>query len=263
MDFVKKHYEKIILSAVLLGLVGALVVLPVMISGDQQKLKEMGEAVITPRVTALPPLDLSKQTKATQQVESPVAFDFSTSNKLFNPVEWKKAADGHLIKVENGSEIGPRAVQVVKIMPLYYVLSLDSVQTNEFGARYAIGVEREGAANLTMRRKQTRYASAGEKTDLFTLQEVKGDPANPTGVVLSLLDTGETVTIAKGKPFQRIEAYAADLKYPPEDKNFPGQRVGSKMSFAGDDYIVVAVDAHQVILSAQSNQKKTTLRYAP
>ena len=38
MDFVKKHYEKIILGAVLLGLVGALVFLPVLISGDQQKL---------------------------------------------------------------------------------------------------------------------------------------------------------------------------------------------------------------------------------
>ena len=32
MDFVKKHYEKIILSAVLLGVVGFLVFLPFVIS---------------------------------------------------------------------------------------------------------------------------------------------------------------------------------------------------------------------------------------
>ena len=32
MDFVKKHYEKILLTVVLLGLVGALVFLPFMIA---------------------------------------------------------------------------------------------------------------------------------------------------------------------------------------------------------------------------------------
>ena len=35
MDFVKKHYEKILLGVVLLGLVGALVFLPFMIFSDQ------------------------------------------------------------------------------------------------------------------------------------------------------------------------------------------------------------------------------------
>ena len=39
MDFVKKHYEKILLGFVLLGLVGALVFLPFMIASDQQKLQ--------------------------------------------------------------------------------------------------------------------------------------------------------------------------------------------------------------------------------
>ena len=37
MDFVKKHYEKILLTVVLLGLVGALVFLPFLIASDQQR----------------------------------------------------------------------------------------------------------------------------------------------------------------------------------------------------------------------------------
>jgi hypothetical protein len=35
------------------------------------------------------------------------------------------------------------------------------------------------------------------------------------------------------------------------------------ISFAGGDYIVVAIDKDEVVLLNQSNQKKTTLRYAP
>jgi hypothetical protein len=73
------------------------------------------------------------------------------------------------------------------------------------------------------------------------------------------------VTVSKDKPFKRVEAYSADLKYDLEKpvKNFAGLRGGSRLEFGGEDYIVVAVDAGEVILSAQSNQKKTTLPYAP
>ena len=41
MDFIKKHYEKILLSAVLLGLVGALVFLPFLIFNDRQRLEDI------------------------------------------------------------------------------------------------------------------------------------------------------------------------------------------------------------------------------
>ena len=40
MDFVKKHYEKILLTVVLLGLVGALVFLPFLIANDQQTVSD-------------------------------------------------------------------------------------------------------------------------------------------------------------------------------------------------------------------------------
>jgi hypothetical protein len=35
------------------------------------------------------------------------------------------------------------------------------------------------------------------------------------------------------------------------------------LSFAGDDYNVIAIDQGEVILLAQSNQKKYTLPYTP
>jgi hypothetical protein len=263
MDFVKKHYEKIILSVVLMGVVGFLVFLPFVISSDQQRQKEMGDAVISPKVTPLPPLDLTQQTNALERLMSPANFDFSTTNKLFNPVVWKKAANGDLIKITSGNEIGAGAAVVTKITPLYLVITLDQVITNELGARYVVGIENQAAPFPAMRHKRQHYISMGEKNDAFSLAGVKGAPENPDQLILKLADTGETAVIAPGKPFQRADAYAADLKYDPEKKNFLGRRVGAAISFGGEDYIVVAIDADEVILSAQSNQKKTTLRYAP
>ena len=263
MDFVKKHYEKIILSAVLLGLVGALVVLPIVISGDQEQIKETEQKYIAPRVTALAPLDLTEQSNATLRVQSAVSYDFSRTNKLFNPLEWKKTPDGGMFPIKNGNETGAGAAVVTKITPLYFTITFDSVETNAAAPRYVIGVERQSASNVALRRKQQRYASVGEKKDSFILTEVRGDPADPSALILTLTDTGDKVVVSKDKPFQRVDGYAADLKYDQEKKVFAGRRVGAPLSFGGEDYIVVAVDADEVILSAQSNQKKTTLRYVP
>jgi hypothetical protein len=53
------------------------------------------------------------------------------------------------------------------------------------------------------------------------------------------------------------------LKYDPEGKKWQQQRVGAVLKFADDDYIIVAINQDTVILSARSNQKKTTLTYSP
>jgi hypothetical protein len=264
MDFIKKHYEKILLSVVLFGLVGALVFLPFIIAADKQKQEDMSSTVTHGRVNPLPDLDMTNENDVLLRLQSPYQLDFDTTNKLFNPLEWKKTPDGRLFPIKNGNEVGVGAAVVTKITPLYFTLSLDSVATNDLGARYGIGVERQAASNPMMRYKQQRYVSTDDpKKDFFTLLEVKGAPENPDQLVLKLTDSGDTVTVSKGKPFQRVDGYMADLKYDPERKTFPARRVGAMIPFGGDDYYVVAIDANAVILSAQSNQKRTTLQYTP
>jgi hypothetical protein len=264
MDFVKKHYEKIILIAVLLAVVGFLVFLPIMIAADQDDLDRMRNEVVTPKVIPLPELDLARQENISKRLQSPTNFDFSTKNKLFNPLDWKKDANGVMFPIKNGNEIGPRAAVVTKISPLYLVVTLDSVETNAAQPRYVISFEHQAAPTSPLRGKQRRYVSMDDKKkDLFTLVSVKGDPLNPDELDLKLADTGVTVPVLKDKPFERVDAYAADLKYDPEKKNFAERRAGSVISFNGEDYIIVAIDANAVILSSQSNQKKYTLPYAP
>jgi hypothetical protein len=261
MDFLKKHYEKILLGVVLLGLVGAMVFLPFMILHDRTMLEETREGIISHPVKPLPPLDLMVESNAAQRLQLPCQLDLETTNKLFNPVEWQRAVDGTLLKIASGNVVGPAAVTIARILPLYFTLTLDSVQTNEFGVRYIIGVERQSAPVAWQRAKRQHYASVGEKNEAFTITGVQGPPPDPTQLLLQLTDSGETATISRNKPFRRVDAYVADLKYRPEGKSWDSQRVGDDLKFAGDDYIIVAINRNEVVLSAASNQKKTTLTY--
>jgi len=272
MDFVKKHYEKILLGFVLLGLVGALVFLPFMIASDQQKLKDMSYGVVHPKAAPLPGLDLTRETDVLGRLQSPYKLDFSTTNKLFNSVPWSKTPDGHLQKLAADNVVS--LAVITNITPLYLILALDSMETNsmetnEVGTRYVISMERQAAALLAQRVKKQHYASigekVGEKNNAFIVREVSGSPADPGTLKLTvqLTDTGESATLSKDKPFRRVDGYSVDLKYDPEKKTWQGQRVGATLKFAGDDYIVVAIDQNSVVLSARSNQKKTTLIYNP
>jgi hypothetical protein len=266
MEFIKRNYEKIILSLVLLGLVGVLVAMWFVIAADQQQMEDMKTKVIHPKVVPLPDLDLTAQQAVLDRLKSSYDLDFSTTNKLFNPVQWQKnIKDGTLMKLTTGNEVGPGAAVVTKITPLYYNISLDSVATNSLGAppRYTFSVEHQAATLPAQRRPQHQYASLGEKVREFSLKDVKGPPENPDQLVLKLADTGAEVTLSKDKPFQRVDAYSADLKYDPEKISATGLRAGADLKFAGDDYNVIAIDQNEVILLAQSNQKKYTLPYAP
>jgi hypothetical protein len=60
----------------------------------------------------------------------------------------------------------------------------------------------------------------------------------------------------------RVEGYEADLKYPPESKDFKNLRVGGLVHFAGEDYNIVAITENEVVLSARLNDKKYTVRLA-
>ena len=269
MDFVKKHYEKILLSVVLLGLVGALVFLPFLIISDQDQMRRMKDTIIHVPVAPLPALDLTRETNISARLQSPFKLDFSTTNKLFNPVPWQRAVDGKPIKIKTGNEIGPKAAVITKITPLCLILTLDSIETNEFGARYVISMERQAASLPGQRGKRQHYASVGEKNETFTITGTTTGttniaPDNPAqSLILQLTDTGERATLSKDKPFRRTDAYSADLKYDPERKTWQGQRIGMDLKFAGDDNIIVAISQDTVILLARSNQKKTTLIYSP
>jgi hypothetical protein len=268
MDFLKKHYEKVVMAAVLLGLVVSAALLPLMIAGERRSLQDMADKIITRPVKPLATLDLTKQDALLRRMQAALTLDFKDTNKLFNSVPWQRTPppENRLIKVQKGN-IGVEAVMVTKTSPLYLILSLDGVSTNSTGVRYAIGVEREAAIKTDQRKKRTFYAAQNNKFDTFVIREVKGPVDNPNELLLQSNETPERIVLKKGTPFKQVDGYTADLKYEPERKTWPGVRAGviSKppIIVAGEEYIIIAITKNEVVLSAKLNNKKTSIPYNP
>lgn len=265
MEFIKKNYEKILLGLVLAGLIGVLIFMFFYIAADTAAMKSHSGLVIHYNPKRLPDLDMTAQANVMVRLQSPYTLDFDKTNKLFNTMEWQRAADGTLIKISSGNEVGPNAVVVTKIEPLYFRLTFDSVITNELGARYEVYVEQQADKNPFKRRPLQHFVSVNDKIETFQLTGVTGAPENPDALVVKLADTGETVTIPRGQDhaYQRVDAYSADFRYDPEKKVFNGKRVGDRISFAGGDYVVVEINQNALVLSDQSNQRKYALPFAP
>ena len=261
MQFLKKHYEKIVLGIVLAGLIGGLVFMLFYIAADKQTMDDNANSLINPSVKALPDLDLATNDTAVARLQTAPGLDLESLNKVFNPFEWIKRPDGSVVK--KATSISQGAV-VTNIAPLYLVISLDSITTNELGARYVIGVQKQAASTPAKRGKQQRFVSLGDKpNDTFSLVDVKGPAENPDALILKLTDSGETVSVARVQPYHRVDGYMADFRFDPERKIFHARRVGDKVSFGGTDYLVFEVNANELILSDQSNQKKTPLPFNP
>ncbi len=216
MDFLKKHYEKILLGLMLAGLIGVLVFMIFYITADNTDMANKRESFTNPQhIKELTNLDLTLQTSAIARLQSAYNLDFETTNKLLNPLEWQKAQDGSLIPA--AKKTGLQVAVVTGITPLFLVISNASSTTNELGARYNITVERQAAATLAKRRPTSHFVSVGDKpNETFALLEVKGAPENPDALVLKLTDTGETVTILRDQAYRRTEGYTADFRYDPE-----------------------------------------------
>lgn len=268
MEFLKKHYEKVLLGIVLLGLTAGAASLPFMISSEREAEREKITTIIKQTPKPLEAVNL----KSTEEVLARAAgrhwIDLTSTNRVFNSMPWQKGVDGQIRKAVPGNT-GPEAVMIVKQSPLFTRITLDAISPSDAGVRYVIGVEREAAANPANRRKKQSSATLNQKTETFVIREVKGAPENPSELVLDLTDTNERVSLTREKRFEREDGYTADLRYDPERKNWNGVRNGAggpgtpPIVIEGESYIVVAINKGEVVLSAKSNNKKTVIAYKP
>src|SRR5258708_29015107 len=96
MDFLKKHFEKIILGVVLLGLAVAVIFIPFMVGSERNQLQEKRKSLIARKVAPLTNIDLAMPEAALTRVGVPVVLDFSTVHRLFNPMPWQKSTTRNL-----------------------------------------------------------------------------------------------------------------------------------------------------------------------
>src|ERR1700704_3793621 len=108
MDFLKKisaacrlHYEKIVLTLVLLGLAGAVVYLNNTKAEEEKKIKDFLTDVGRKSPTPVKPADTSANEAALKLIASPPGLNFSLPHHLCNPVRWQRRPppDNDLIKM--------------------------------------------------------------------------------------------------------------------------------------------------------------------
>ena len=163
----------------LAGLIGGLVFMLLYINSDQQAMAEKGSNLTNPKVKPLPNLDMTILDGTINRAQEPFTLDLENSNRLFNPLEWQKSLDGQGLILKT-LRTGPQVVVVTNISPLYTLVWLDSVMTNDMGVRYVIKIQRQGAAQRSKRMVSSQYVSVGDKPNSdFTLLSVKGPPENP------------------------------------------------------------------------------------
>jgi hypothetical protein len=265
MSFFKKHYEKVILSIVLLLLAVAAAALPLEVSRVRQFLDEQLNSVVETTPRPFEEIDLSTNRAVIQRLATPVDLTFGEPHNVFNPVQWQKRSDGVLIKIPTSSHKGAAALVVTKIEELKLSVSYEGVEQTADNIRYQFLISRDGAGSQDARRKQSA-SPAQPRNNIFTLTEVLGPKEAPVAFKLRLKDEKEDITVTKDKPYTRVVGFAADLKYPLHNQTFPRVRakeVLPRLIQDDETYNIVAITANEVVLSAKSNDKRTTLKLNP
>ena len=262
----RQHYEKLILSLVLLLLAVAVWYLYQASQEEKENVRKIPAGFERKSVKGVAPVDLSSYQAAIRAGTNPPALNLAGKHNLFNPVKWQQARQGGpVIKVVSGTEVGPEAMRIVRVRPLQLMIAYERAASSGSGPEavvtgYHTVVTNELVANPA-RRRITIYTAIGDTNkQVFVLTEAKGPPAEPTELVAQLKDfNGEKVSFAPGKPYTRVVGHEAELKYPPSGKTYPPLRTGSPLDIEGEPYKIVDITPSKVVVSDDSNGKRYTI----
>jgi hypothetical protein len=285
MEFLKRHYEKIILSVVLLGLAVAAVLLSLKV----RQVRSQVAADITTVTNVAPPMMAKVNTQPLEvllnAMSNPPPVNIMSNHLLLNPVPWyQKTPDNVLIKDAAGTNVGAKGVVVTKITPLNYTIRFEGLGGSPENPRYKFTLDRP-AASIRPTRPTTQEISINSRFRTnFVLKEIRGEANNPTEAVIELITppepaqtpapgstepvpppapvTNEVVVILRDKPFVRPEAYRADMAYTPENQTWANKRKNEMIKVNQEDYLIFDITENSVILMAP-NLKRIPLPYNP
>ena len=246
MRFLKKHFEKLILSAVLAGL-GA-VAFWLYVAVEEVKKEPPIRYGPPAKVTPMTNLDLSALSAALANMTNAPALELSGEHNLFNPVTWKRKANGDLVKM---TRQGAAALTVTEIRPLYFTISLDKPMIDGFWiiAKHALG-------------RPVRW---------FGLKGVAATPTKPYPIINVVTNAGAVVLqvripeadvvvpVSSNAPYQKVEGYEADFKYNASDSTngFAKLHVGDPLWLSGESFKILAITSNAVTVQDNRTAQKT------
>lgn len=279
MGFLKRHYEKILLSLVLLALVAAAAVLTIKVSGVKQELSKKKKALTPSNTRAAVLNDTEGFIQTLTLATNPAPIELVNPHLLFNPVIWKMKADGTLIPNKTGTNVGVGALTIVDVKPLLFTIKFDKVSGSPGRMRYSFEFHQQDAVDRRGKavKPKSKFASVGGKlgewpfedqTVEMKFEEFEGEEAAPTSFVFGMTDANgnelkEKVKFTLETPYEEVRAHIADLRYEHTGVDYKGLRKGDKINVDGEDYNIVAISDKQVVLSAARNEKRTVIGFDP
>lgn len=261
MNFLKDHFEKLVLVLVLILSVGGIGFIITNISASKQSINEAGQS---PRMSPseYESTDISGFEKEYEAISQPIQVGITGPHELLNPVRWEDI-NGTLVR---SSELGIKSLSVTSIKPLYRRIVF--VRSTEYGqtTRYVMEITEEGADSVGQRKPTKRTFEAGKeiKGVPYILERVDGARNAPNRFVVVVEDesTGvkDKVELTPDAPYESIIGYAADFIHTPTDRTFSDQRVNDTLKFDDATYDIVAITSTQATLENKSG-KRTTLDF--
>ena len=251
MDFIKKHYEKVILSVVLLAVAVVVFLLTVEVGGVKDELAEQLAQKTVKKGASIPALDLSTQKVVVARSSQPLKVVLDGPHNTFNPGTWEKAGD--VLRRKQG-KAGLAGLTITRIIPLNLVIAYRGPVGVAENPRYQFSVAREYEKAPTKRQPVIASLTAGSKDAVISLIEVQGPKEDPTALVCELVETRERFTLTRTKDFRKPVAFAADLRG--DGRDYPARRVDDVLPLGGTSYKIVAIAKDELVISAP-NQVRT------
>jgi len=280
MEFLKNHYEKIILSLVLVLMAAGAVVLVLEAGSWEEELRPFRELAVQPDGQRPPSPDPAPYQAALSRAQ-PKLVDLTKGHKVFNPELWYVDTNNNLII---GTNVGVRKLFVTEIKPMRLKLELVISGSPERPTQLA-RMTREFMSKTTDQRPLNRTITLNATNYLDDTRPVRNfngyfvaratsGPADNPAIDIDFHEPGRELVkfkLTKDNPYETIVDYGAKLLYSVENIQFPSplrkdvlyERKGAPLVFAGDTNIIVEITATNVVVRAASNDKPTTIPLGP
>ena len=271
MQFLKKHYEKILLTLVLAGLLGAAGFLLLQVQSVKKEIDDQRKIPQTGGGGKAQEVDAKKYELLIGRVHKPPQLDLSQGNLVFNPYAWKVISTNLGAPLVRASAVGPGQLNILAITPLYLIVDVAATGTPEKPS-LETGITKEFEKDVNKRKRTRRNATVGQ-TNAFekgvlevALKDVKvvGGNTNYTIDLRFMQDFLPGLVLTNTTPYRKVLGYSVDLEYPPQRLKYPaGRREGDEILIEGESYIVVYIREKEIIIEAKPNKKRYMVKPKP
>lgn len=264
MDYLKNHYEKVILGVVLLGVVIFAALLPGKIQATQEGLREKLKAPEAGPPKMAKALEMGSFSSALAANANPAPMVLSGDHNLFNPVRWRRIIAGQPPEPDRGDDPDLKYLTVTAIRPLTNAVWFDSVSGTGTSMRYQFMVLNEGSAQPSSRRATRRSVNpaVGQKIQgVLTITEIRGPVGDPNEVVVEMADDKQIMVLGRGgraQGFSKVAGYEADMFFQPANRAMKSVRVGYPIMLGpGKFWKVIAIDEVSVTIEDRTQKRET------